>query len=154
MEGGSITLSPTALTVGSDASATLSDPDGEIADITWTWETSANQITWNRATGAVSSTGVNSMYTPVNADGGNYLRAVVAYRDGYGTGNRVISASVMVTARDSNPVLIKYDTNTDGQIDRNEALVALRKYRNNEASRDEVLEVLRLYRLYRESLSQ
>ena len=101
-EGGTVILSPESPVVGSPVTATLTDFDGGITDLTWTWETSSDMATWSAATGTVTSEGTTSTYMPVDADAGRYLRATASYTDGYDSGNSVPSDSAMVVAADVN----------------------------------------------------
>ena len=62
--------------------ATLTDPDGSISNITWQWASSPNgSSNWATISGAASA-----RYTPVDGDVGNYLRAMASYTDGHGAG--------------------------------------------------------------------
>ena len=97
-EDGEILLSPPSPVVGSEVTATLSDEDGGITGVAWTWETSSDNSTWIAATGATDAV-TTSTYTPV-VDG--YLRATASYTDGYGPGNSVMSMPATVAAEDTN----------------------------------------------------
>ncbi len=87
---GTVTLSGT-LAIDEELTATLTDPDGSITDVEWTWYRSADKSSWNPITGAASSGSTTATYTPV-ADGDpnveddedKYLRAVASYTDGHG----------------------------------------------------------------------
>ena len=69
----------------------MSDPDGGVTGVTWTWAFSSNGTTnWRTILGANSST-----YTTVSADVGNYLRATASYTDAAGSGK---SAEAIITA--------------------------------------------------------
>ena len=85
-EAGSVTFGAETPAVGVAFTATLADPDGGIDALTWTWESSADRSTWAAATGTVSSSGVESSYTPVASDVGKWLRASAGYTDGHGSG--------------------------------------------------------------------
>ena len=79
-EAGTVTLSPAHPSVGTVLTAALSDPDGVVAGTaTWTWERLVGPREWVPIAGASSAS-----YTPVAADGDNYLRAAVSYTDGHG----------------------------------------------------------------------
>ena len=81
-EAGEVTLSQTRGTVGSLITATLTDPDGDIANIDWEWERSRDgNVGWNGIPGAISNS-----YTSEAEDAGYYLRAVAYYSDGEGAG--------------------------------------------------------------------
>ena len=108
-EAGAVSLSPDQPQVGTELTATLTDPDGAVSATTWTWAKSADGSdgSWSSITGA-SSTDTTSAYTPVDDDVDNYLRATASYTDGEGPGksaqavavNRVQAAPVTNTAPD------------------------------------------------------
>ena len=88
-EDGVVTLSGQQPEVGSAGgrgiTATLTDPDGSLRDITWTWATSTSDNvngTWSdvqTTTGRTSST-----YKSKVGDVDDYLRVTVTYKDGHG----------------------------------------------------------------------
>ena len=78
---GAMVLSSRAPVVGIDLTASITDPDGGVSSIVWTWSKSSDQTTWTAIAGATSST-----YRPVAADVGSYLRATAAYTDSQGSG--------------------------------------------------------------------
>ena len=80
-EAGTVTLSAITPMMGNALTAALSDPDGGVTNTTWTWQRSANGLSWTTITGADSET-----YTPQTADIGQYLQAVASYDDAQGTG--------------------------------------------------------------------
>ena len=80
-EAGTVSLPSMEPQVGSALTATLTDPDGNVSGVTWSWARSSDQSTWTDISEATSAT-----YTPVSADGDNYLRATAAYTDGHGAG--------------------------------------------------------------------
>ena len=65
--------------VGIPLSVILTDPDGGLAEISWTWEKSIDKVTWNPISDATSDS-----YTSVDQDVGSYLRVTVTYADGEG----------------------------------------------------------------------
>ncbi len=75
-EEGMIEVSAEAPELGSELTAAVMDPDGDVTSISWQWERSEDQMTWTPIEGATSGT-----YTPETADEGQYLRATVAYTD-------------------------------------------------------------------------
>ena len=77
-EPGTVTLSTLQPQVGRDITATLDDPDSEIANtITWQWYRGSSPIT-----GADNGeNSVNSTYTPAAGDVGSRLRARAMYDD-------------------------------------------------------------------------
>ena len=80
-EAGAMALSSRAPVVGVDLTASVTDPDGGVSSIVWTWSKSSDQTTWTAIAGATSST-----YRPVAADVGSYLRATATYTDSRGSG--------------------------------------------------------------------
>ena len=75
---GTVTFRSTLPRVGAALTATLTDPDGSISNLTWQWASSPNgSSNWAPTSGAASAT-----YTPMDGDVGNYLRAVASYTDG------------------------------------------------------------------------
>ena len=78
---GTVTLSTQEPMTGGSITATLVDDDGMISGQVWKWEKSTNQASWMAATGSGAMT---RTYTPVAADEGNYLRAMVTYTDAIG----------------------------------------------------------------------
>ena len=86
-EVGTVSLSPESTVAGSPVTASRTDPDGDITDLTWTWETSSDMATWSAATGAVVSEGTASTYTSVEDDADDYLRATASYTDRYDSSN-------------------------------------------------------------------
>ena len=77
-EAGSITLSSRQPQVGAALTATLTDPDGNVRSITWSWQTSPDPF------GAVTPIpgATAASYTPVAADLGSILWvSAVGYTD-------------------------------------------------------------------------
>ena len=69
--------------------ATFTDEDGGITNLRWQWSISDDGETgWTDISGANSAA-----YTPVEADAGKYLRAVVTYSDNHGSGQRAEAVS-------------------------------------------------------------
>ena len=97
-EDGTVTLSPSPV-VGGVVTATLSDADGSISNVTWTWQTSADGTTnWVAATGVATDAVTTSTYVPVETDADGHLRASATYTDGYGDDSAESAASAMVIA--------------------------------------------------------
>ena len=140
-EVGTVTLSPMSPMVGSELTATLSDPDGVTENsVTWQWSRSTTMD------GPFKDIDMATLmtYTPVEADVGYYLRATASYTDGEGAGRMATTTTSMVTAGD--PPLVEYDANNNGRIDRDQAITAFRSYRAGQASRSDAIAVLRLNR--------
>ena len=90
-EAGVVSLSPSQPQVGTELTATLTDPDGTLSGGTWQWASSADATdgSWTDIEGATSAS-----YTPVRADLGNYLQAMATYTDGHGAGKSATAQSV------------------------------------------------------------
>ena len=80
-EVGTLILSSEQPHPGTSLAATLTDPDGSIADSSWVWHRSENGTgDWAIIEGAIAAS-----YTPTATDVGNYLRATASYTDGHGS---------------------------------------------------------------------
>ena len=94
-ESGTVTLSSAQPRVYAAFTATLTDPDGSISDVTWQWESSSDGSTnWTAIGGATAAT-----YTPAAGYAGNYLRATASYTDGEGHGKSAQEASAHAVRR-------------------------------------------------------
>ena len=135
-EDGSITFDITQLSIGTPITATLTDPDGGVTNVTWMWERVDGQGTATVIAGAVSAT-----YMPVNADGGHDLKVTASYDDRQGTGKSAAGTAGEV------PEMPSYDADADGDgmISRDEAITAVQDYFRNEITRDQVLAVIAEY---------
>ncbi len=80
-EVGTVALNAETPQVGSAVTASVTDPDGSVTGVIWTWESSADGTTW----AAIADAG-QAAYTPITTDAGKYLRAVASYADGHGSG--------------------------------------------------------------------
>ena len=87
-ELGMLTLSPKQPQVGTQLTATLTDPDGGITGQSWSWERSQNGSDWSPIANAAAR-----RYTPVQADLNHYLRVTVQYSDGHDSGKRLQQVS-------------------------------------------------------------
>ena len=93
-EAGTLTLSSTRPKLGTELTATLSDPDTATGTPTYTWERSTSPNTWKTITAATSAT-----YTPAAADTGTFLRATATYTDGHGANKTAVALTYgVVTA--------------------------------------------------------
>ena len=77
---------PQTLRPGTELTATLSDDDGSVRDISWQWSKSMDKSSWMDISGATSMT-----YTPMATDDEYYLRAMAMYTDSYGSGKSATS---------------------------------------------------------------
>ena len=73
-EAGTLTLSSSRPRLGTELTATLSDPDTATGTAAWTWERSAGRSAWTVIDGATAGG-----YTPVAADTGHFLRVKASY---------------------------------------------------------------------------
>ena len=146
-EPGAVSLSSQAPVVGTALTASLTDDDGsqgdtppvtdteiDTADITWVWEVSKvvqpslnDDYHWGEAPGDGAETGV---YTPSADDVNKYLRVVASYTDGEGSGKSEIATSAnVVTAEDTrDPLLVEFDPNADGVIEKADMRRAVADY--------------------------
>ena len=110
-DDGSVTLSPSSPQVGERITAVLSDPDGRVTGVTWTWAFSSNgTTTWRTIIGANSST-----YTTVAADVRSYLRATASYTDAAGPGKSAEAVTTAaVTEDDDGSVTLSSTGTSDG----------------------------------------
>ena len=92
-EPGSIALTSVQPQVGTPLTASLSDPDGAVTSVTWTWESSSDGNTWTTIAGATTAS-----YTPVAADLGRQLRVTAAYTDPQGAGKSAVATLAAVQA--------------------------------------------------------
>ena len=87
-ETGTISLSSEQPQVGTQLTATLTDPDGSITGRSWKWERSPNRSSWTAISGAATA-----QYTPVGGDLDYYLRVTASYTDGHGAGKSVAATA-------------------------------------------------------------
>ena len=80
-------------------SASLTDPDGEVANVSWQWQRADSETadTWATITDATSDG-----YVPSLSDVGKYLRAQASYDDGEGTGKNATGVPALAVVAASN----------------------------------------------------
>ena len=143
-EAGTVTLSSMTPMVGTELTATLSDPDDSVTGETWQWSKSdAVDGTFADIAGATSSS-----YTPVEGDASMYLRATAMYTDGEGSGKNAMATtgSAVTAAPSGDPLVAKYDANNNGKIDKPEVIAAIRDYvRDGTISKADVIKLIRMY---------
>ena len=144
-ENGTVTLMPASPIVGTEISAALTDPDMMVTGTTWQWSRSMTMGgTYEDIDMATSMT-----YTPVAADVGYYLRATVMYTDGHDSGKTAMATTTSTVTAAGDPLLVKYDGNGNGMIDRPEMIAAVNAYIFGEGdaaiSRKEMIDVINLY---------
>ena len=148
-EDGTVMLSSMTPVVGVELTASLTDSDGGISDVTWTWDTSSDMSTWADGSGTATTSMdmMKSTYTPVMADDGMYLRATATYTDDYGEDTAMAKTTAAVTAGD--PLVIRYDTNPEnGMIEKSEVITAINEYLDAGADAPSKADVIRLINLY------
>ena len=106
-EAGAVALSSSEPDVDVAITAALTDPDGGLDRVVWSWERSADQTAWTAISGAASAS-----YTPVAADKGSYLRATASYTDGHGPRKSAQAATSDPVPSNSAPVFTVSDLDT------------------------------------------
>ena len=144
-EAGTVTLSPATPVIDTELTATLGDPDGGVTGVTWQW---ARDNTTGGTFDDIISGATSESYTPVDADTDMFLRVTASYTDGHGTGKSTSAVSdYAVTEEDL--LVVRYDANGNGMIDKAEVIQAINDYLFDEG--DEAIskaEVIRLTNLY------
>ena len=92
-EEGTVTMSQRRPRVGVPITASLTDPDGDVSNITWQWYDDTTQVAIAKATSAT--------YKPVEDDVGDTLRATAMYTDGEDEGKTAMGTSVNMVAVDT-----------------------------------------------------
>ena len=122
-QAGTVTLSTMRPVVGAELTATLSDPDGGVTDVTWQWAKSLDGTTsWADIAGATSMS-----YTPTSIDAAYYLRATATYTDLLASGKTARGVSDYAVT-EGDPLVDRYDTNGNGMIEKNEVIAAINDY--------------------------
>ena len=85
-EEGTVTVTPPRGWDGTAFTADLTDGDGGISGVTWTWARSSNRSSWTDIPTASSES-----YTATPDDIGNYLRASVTYSDRRGSNKTALA---------------------------------------------------------------
>ena len=123
-EPGTVKLTTLAPRAGIALTASVTDPDSALADVTgpvWQWAKSRNGTSsWGDIDRAKSA-----IYTPADVDGGYYLRATVTYKDtesARDTKTAVgVSANKVKAARSENKAPVFPDQDLDAPEDQSEA---------------------------------
>ena len=97
-DAGWVTLSAPTPRVDQPLEAVLSDPDGDIADLSWRWERSTDRNTWTPIPDTTTNT-----YTPTPGDADHHLRVTATYSDPFGPGQAATTAP-------PNPVTVGHTT--------------------------------------------
>ena len=146
-EDGVVDLSAAQASIGTAITASVSDPDGGISGETWQWSSAAAADgSYTNISGATAAS-----YTPVDADGGMFLRATVNYTDDHGAGKSAMSSAVMVPAAPTGEetLLERYDADDSGAIEKAEMIKAINDYLfgtgADAITKAEMIEVINLY---------
>ena len=144
-EDGTVMLSSMAPVVGVELTAALADPDMVTEDtVTWQWSKSMEEDgTFMDIDGATAMS-----YTPVAADDGYYLMAEAMYTDGHGPGKSVMKTTANMVMTGGDPLVVEYDANENGQIDKSEVITAINDYLFGEVGIISKADVIRLINLY------
>ena len=135
-EPGTVDLSTGTAVVGTEVTASLSDEDGGITNMTWQWASAdAMDGTFVDISGETSDS-----YTPVEGDVDMYLRVTVTYDDVHG-GQTADSDAVMVSA----DAVAGYDRDDALGISATELSVAINDYLSGELDPVVLSEVIDAY---------
>ena len=104
-EPGTIALSSTQPRVGEPITATLTDPDGRVTNVGWTW-----------SSGTGTADGLTSTVTPTQDMVGTRLQATATYEDGQGSGKSAQSIQTAAVVGRPDPVGGLSATPGDGQV--------------------------------------
>ena len=119
-EAGAVALSLSEPDVDIPITAALTDPDGGLDRVVWSWARSADQTAWTAIRGAAAAS-----YTPVATDKGSYLRATASYTDGHGPRKSARAATAASVPSNAAPVFNVRDLDTgrglNGAIERSVA---------------------------------
>ena len=97
-EDGVVALDPDPPEAGHLVTASLSDPDGGVSDVTWQWQERLDGGSWSDITDADSAT-----YTPGLRHIDNELRAVASYGDQNGDNKSAMSVAATVAPGNNQP---------------------------------------------------
>ncbi len=104
-EPGTIAFSTNQPTVGEPITAVLTDPDGGVTSVGWTW-----------SSGAGTAEGLVSTLTPTQAQAGTPLQATANYDDGHGPGKSARSVQTAAVLGRPDPPGSLSATPDDGQV--------------------------------------
>ena len=97
-EDGAVSLDPDPPEAGHVVTASVSDPDGGVSNVTWQWQERLDGGSWSDITDADSAT-----FTPGLRHFNNELRAVASYTDARGDGKSATSAAATVAPGNNQP---------------------------------------------------
>ena len=138
---GMVTITPdTTPQVGTELTASLEDPDGSVANLTWQWQKDDGQGSYTDIPGATMMS-----YTPVMADDGSRLQATAMYDDSFGEGKTAMGRTANAVGA-TDDIVSRYDTDGNG-ISEIEASIAVLDYLiRGDITRDEAIQVVTAYR--------
>ena len=110
-EPGTVALSLSEPDVDVPITASLTDPDGGLDRVVWSWARSSDQTAWTAISGAALAS-----YTPVAADKGSYLRATASYTDAHGPRKSAHAATAAPVPSNFAPVFPATDLDTDREL--------------------------------------
>ncbi len=124
-EMGTVTVTPTMAVANTQLTASLTDPDGGVTNLSWDWWIDdAMDGGFTEQVGGISAT-----YTPSTDDVGRYLKARAQYEDTQGMEKVAASMAIEVMSADPNQALIdRYDTNGTPGIQKDEVIAAINEY--------------------------
>ena len=104
-EDGEVELSAQQPKIGVEVTASVTDPDGGVKDVTWVWERDDNgdNLDDNAGMEETIKGATTADYTPTEDDEGKYLRAIASYTDGKGKDTSMATSAVVVVVRMDNP---------------------------------------------------
>ena len=146
---GTLRLSPMNPVVGTELTATLTDPDGSVTGETWMWYKSMDETFMDGNEMEIGD--ATSAYTPMADDEGYHLMVKVMYTDGHGAGKEAMATTTNKVVADADALLVaRYDTNpSNGQIDKSEVIAAINDYLFGEGddaiSKADVIRLINLY---------
>ena len=143
-EDGVVTIMPdTTPQVGTELTASLEDPDGSVANLTWQWQKDDGQGNYSDIPGETMMS-----YTPVMADEDSRLQATAMYDDGEGSGKE--GMGMTANAVGATDIVSRYDTDGTPGISEIEGSIAVLDYLiRSEITRDEANQVVAAYHLNR-----
>ena len=97
-EDGTVSLTWTRPQVGTEITASLTDPDGSISGTTWQWAKSSNRSSWGDISGETSAS-----YTPVANDVDKYLQVTASYTDSESSGTTRTAQAVSARKVQADP---------------------------------------------------
>ena len=101
-EAGTVTLSTYQPPARVEITATLSDLDGSVSDVTWKWAKTSNPNDLDNHPWTDIDSETSASYTPPDGDVGSYLRATASYTDPEGSGKKAHAATTSAVGAGAN----------------------------------------------------